>query len=147
MSLYWLNKAVERFDEVWEILKMVDVSKRIEELIEEKVRIRRRGRGKAIGTSYFCRECGAFTNFVYNFEDEERLRLQLCRACYRKYLERRLAKGLCLLWAMGIVKILETIREGETHYYLNLKFTKKDGKVRVEKISEKERKELYGVGE
>ena len=42
-------------------------------------------------------------------------------------------KGQSLLFACGIAKILDDIKEGETHHYANLKITKTKGEIIVEK--------------
>ena len=42
-------------------------------------------------------------------------------------------KGQSLIFACGIAKILDDIKEGEIHHYVNLKITKTKGKIIVEK--------------
>lgn len=42
-------------------------------------------------------------------------------------------RGQSLLFAMGIAKILGDIQEGETHHYVNLKISKINGEIVVEK--------------
>jgi len=49
-------------------------------------------------------------------------------------LKHEFMQGLNLLHAASLAKIFETIEEGEKHYYLNLKITKQNGEIHIEKI-------------
>jgi len=51
-----------------------------------------------------------------------------------KELQQEYMQGLNLLHAIALAKIFETIKEGEEHYYLNLKITKKQGKINIENV-------------
>ena len=43
-------------------------------------------------------------------------------------------KGQSLIFACGIQKILQSIKEGETRHYVNLKISKKAGQIGAKKI-------------
>lgn len=49
-------------------------------------------------------------------------------------LKREFMQGLNLLHAAALAKIFETIKEGEEHYYLNLKIVKRNGEIRIENV-------------
>jgi len=49
-------------------------------------------------------------------------------------LKREVMQGLNLLHAVALARIFETIKEGEEHYYLNLKITKENGEIKIENV-------------
>jgi len=49
-------------------------------------------------------------------------------------LEREFMRGLNLLHAIALTEIFETIKEGEEHYFLNLKIMKRDGEICIEDV-------------
>lgn len=49
-------------------------------------------------------------------------------------LKREVMQGLNLLHAVTLAEIFETIKEGEEHYYLNLKITKENGEIKIEDV-------------
>ena len=49
-------------------------------------------------------------------------------------LKRKYMGGLNLFHAAALAKIFETIKEGEEHYYLNLKITKENGEIKIENV-------------
>ena len=49
-------------------------------------------------------------------------------------LQRDFMQGLNLLHAAALARIFEEIREGEEHYYLNLKITKRKGEIEIENV-------------
>jgi len=51
-----------------------------------------------------------------------------------KELQREYMQGLNLFHAAALAKIFEEIREGEEHYYLNLKITKRNGEIHIENV-------------
>jgi len=110
--MHYLDLALEKwFDKVWEALGKRDLKK-----IEEQ----------------------AF-KIAFN-EHVELLKNNMPDALYGKRvksieeLKREHMKGLNLLHAAALAKIFETIKEGEEHYYLNLKITKRNGEIHIENV-------------
>jgi len=110
--MHYLDLALEKwFDKVWEALRKRDLKK-----IEEQ----------------------AF-KIAFN-EHVELLKNNMPDALYGKRvksieeLKREHMKGLNLLHAAALAKIFETIKEGEEHYYLNLKITKRNGEIHIENV-------------
>jgi len=104
--MYWMDKAVERVDEIWPILAMRDMTT-VEELTGEM----------------------AFKKHVEllkkNWPDAiYGKRVKTIQAIKNDYM-----KGFNLFHAAAIAKILGTIKEGQTIHYMNITFQKTNKKI------------------
>ncbi len=111
MSFEMIDRVLERFDEIEPILQMVDYSKARE--IAFKM---------------------AFDRHVELLKANWPGAIYGVRVKPIRELEREYMQTLNLIYAIDICEILDSIQEGEEHYYLNLRFTKRDGRVHVEDV-------------
>ena len=101
--MYWMDRAVEKYDEVWPILMKIDMSKASEHA--DKMAQRK------------------------HFELLKANRNPLKRVPTISSLSRGYMKGLNWIAAIGVTKILDTIKEGETIIYGGLEFSRVEGDV------------------
>ena len=106
--MYWMDRAVENFDEVWPILMKMDFSKASEH--SDKMARRK------------------------HFELLKANKNILKRVPTISSLSRGFMKGLNWVAAIGVTKILDTIEEGETIIYGGLEFTRMEGKVLTKEV-------------
>lgn len=105
MKMSLLQKAIDNFDQVEPILMKIDFEparKHWEKwAVKEHIRLLKNNKS------------------LFN------------RVTTMKMLVSEKMKGQSLLFACGIQKILEKLKDGETRYYVNLKISKIDGKITV----------------
>lgn len=104
--MYWMDRAIQRFDEIWSIMAMRDMAT-VEDMTDKI----------------------AFKKHV------ELLKKNWPDALYGKRVKTRQAikndyiRAFNLFHAAAIAKILGTIKEGQTRHYMNITFQKRNGKV------------------
>lgn len=110
MIMYWMNRAIENFDQVWSILIKIDnrATKEIERLaFKEHIRLLKNN----------------YPDFLYG------KRIESIESIKRRYM-----KGLNLLRAITITKIIKTIKEGESIIYCGIEIKLEDREIKTYKI-------------
>lgn len=113
-NMYWMDRAVENFDEVWPILMKMDFSKSSE--YADKMARRK------------------------HFELLKANKNLLKRVPTISSLSRGYMTGLNWIAAIGVTKILDTVKEGETVIYGGLEFSRVEGDVITNTLEKEERK-------
>ena len=102
-AMYWMDRAVENFDKVWPLLMRIDMSKASEHA--DKMAQRK------------------------HFELLKANKNLLKRVPTPSSLSKGYMTGLNWIAAIGVTKILDTIKEGETIIYGGLEFSIVEGEV------------------
>lgn len=108
--MYWMDRAVARFDEIWSIMAMRDMAT-VEHMTDEM----------------------AFKKHVQLLKKNWPDALYGKRVKTREAIKQDYMKGFNLFHAVAIAKILGTIKEGQTIRYMNITFQKCNGKVSFRK--------------
>jgi hypothetical protein len=108
--MYWTDQAIKRFDEIWPILGMRDMTA-VEDMVDKM----------------------AFNKHVELLKKNWPDALYGRRVKTHVAIKRDYMQGFNIFHAAAIAKILGTIKEGETIRYMNIVFQKCKGKLSYEK--------------